>query len=360
VTELLRLLHAVTVASRRAELDDALAGTADALRRHLGLTSGGIHLAGTGGVTPVVTWPEGDHRPPPDAVRRVGDARAVLVEADAASTWIGIPVFVDGAVAGVIEGRGAVPVDAATVDACADVGIVVGHAVAQDRTRSALRAHDDAQALFVARAAHELRGPVATVGVAVTTILARSDRLTSEERARLTTDAETEIERLRHAVSRLTDLADLERGAFAVRSEPVAVDAVARAAAATLPTADVIDLSSEGDVVALADRTAVDHVLSTLLLNATIHGGPMIEVRVRGGGGTVTTIVRDDGDGVPDALAPTIFDAVARSKVHRQGFGLGLPIARRLARACGGDLVHEPVTAGEARFVLTLPAARDR
>ena len=69
--------------------------------------------------------------------------------------------------------------------------------------------------------------------------------------------------------------------------------------------------------------------------------------------------VVDSGPGVAPADRERIFDRLTRLDTSRArntgGFGLGLPIARGLARAHGGDLVCANSTAG-ARFVLTVPA----
>jgi signal transduction histidine kinase len=57
-------------------------------------------------------------------------------------------------------------------------------------------------------------------------------------------------------------------------------------------------------------------------------------------GDRVRAIVRDDGPGVDPALGETIFDPGVRgSGADPAGAGLGLPLARRMARSCGGDVL---------------------
>ena len=76
--------------------------------------------------------------------------------------------------------------------------------------------------------------------------------------------------------------------------------------------------------------------------------------------GYVTVEVTDDGPGVPAADRERVFDRFVRLDAPAggpaPGHGLGLPIARAVARAHGGELSCEPAPAG-ACFVLRLPSA---
>ncbi len=71
-------------------------------------------------------------------------------------------------------------------------------------------------------------------------------------------------------------------------------------------------------------------------------------------------VVSDNGPGVPDSLAERIFEAfeqVSKGDARStQGIGLGLPIARNLARAMGGDVWYEPRFPTGSRFCFTVPA----
>jgi two-component system nitrogen regulation sensor histidine kinase GlnL len=62
--------------------------------------------------------------------------------------------------------------------------------------------------------------------------------------------------------------------------------------------------------------------------------------------------VEDDGDGVPDAIAATLFEPMVSGRAD--GSGLGLAVAREIAREHGGELIFQRRLAG-SRFVLLLP-----
>ena len=97
----------------------------------------------------------------------------------------------------------------------------------------------------------------------------------------------------------------------------------------------------------------------------TAQGSPAATPR-RGGtvsvcvetGDPCAVVVADTGPGIPDADRERVFGRLVRLEQARDrdsgGAGLGLPLARALARAHGGDLVAEPAATG-ARFRLSLP-----
>ena len=69
--------------------------------------------------------------------------------------------------------------------------------------------------------------------------------------------------------------------------------------------------------------------------------------------------VRDSGPGIAAADLPKIFDRFYRADQSRAtpGSGLGLSLARALARAMGGDLTAESTPGGGSLFTLLVPAA---
>jgi signal transduction histidine kinase len=99
-----------------------------------------------------------------------------------------------------------------------------------------------------------------------------------------------------------------------------------------------------------AGREEVAQALAPLLDNAISHAASRVVVSTAALDGGVVIAVEDDGDGLP-AEHEAIFDPGVSTG---GGAGLGLPLARRLARACGGDVVAVPTTPG-ARFELRLP-----
>lgn len=102
-----------------------------------------------------------------------------------------------------------------------------------------------------------------------------------------------------------------------------------------------------------ATPVALSQMLSTLVENALSHGRGTVEVAARRSGPSVVIELSDQGDGIPMALAPHIFER----SVSSTGSGLGLSLARDLAEANGGRL--ELVSAQPAVFAIFLSEAED-
>jgi signal transduction histidine kinase len=116
-----------------------------------------------------------------------------------------------------------------------------------------------------------------------------------------------------------------------------------------------VTVVADGHVpLAEADPDLVRQALAPILDNARRHARTAVSVTLGSRTGEVLAIVSDDGDGVDPAIARTVFDPGVRDAAAGDGAGLGLPLARRLARSCGGDLVLLPGPG--ARFELSLPA----
>ena len=91
------------------------------------------------------------------------------------------------------------------------------------------------------------------------------------------------------------------------------------------------------------------HVLYENAGHAAAPNPVVVTTRVEEGPGSVAVLVEDDGPGVPAALVDRLFEPFSSQRAG--GTGLGLALARRIARAHGGELAHE----GGARFRATVP-----
>ena len=93
-------------------------------------------------------------------------------------------------------------------------------------------------------------------------------------------------------------------------------------------------------------------------------GGGAIDLRAEARGIGWAIVVADRGPGVPAAHRERIFERFHRVDetltAKTTGAGLGLTIARRLARDQGGDLAYRDRNGGGAEFVLTLPASGNK
>ncbi|MGG5260408.1 HAMP domain-containing sensor histidine kinase [Phycicoccus avicenniae] len=224
---------------------------------------------------------------------------------------------------------------------------------AEDRARAAeARVRD-----FVLEAAHELRTPLTGVQAAAEALLVGDhDR---DQRERLAAGVVREARRASRLAEDLLLMAGIDRG-LELRRRPTDLARLAATVAEDaqrVPGARV-ELAFDGPApVVEADPDRVTQVLANLVDNARRAAGPEGAVRVEVGPGP-RVVVRDDGPGIPAADRERVFERMVRLDDARSrdlgGSGLGLPIARGLARAHGGDLRLLDEGPG-AVFELTLP-----
>jgi signal transduction histidine kinase len=166
-------------------------------------------------------------------------------------------------------------------------------------------------------------------------------------------------------VDDLLELSRLESGTLGLEIGPFSVaEAGGQVAANLLPIAIDRGVALRTSLpprmrVAIADRRRVEQVLTNLAANAlkfTPEGGS-VEIAGRFDGLVAVLIVRDDGPGIPHEDRDLIFERFHRMASHERitGTGLGLPIARDLARRMDGDLAVASVEGGGSAFVLVLP-----
>jgi signal transduction histidine kinase len=219
------------------------------------------------------------------------------------------------------------------------------------------------QALWVVAAAvaHDLKNPLHNLHLLVEELSEDGDAARREDL----------LKRVRENLKRATDrIQELARVGFDPVDDDLASVEVSAALdevrsrllphAAQSRTEIVVDCPKGLHVKSapLAVRSAIENVAANGLdaLRARGHGGTLaLKARLADAApGLVEVVVEDDGPGIPEPLRTRLFVPFAAS--HAGSTGLGLAIARALARAGGGDLVCTDFGPGHTRFRFTFQA----
>jgi signal transduction histidine kinase len=222
-----------------------------------------------------------------------------------------------------------------------------------------LAAAAEGQRRFVADASHELRSPLTTIRAAHEVAAAHPDA--SDWRA-VNADVLAELDRLERLVDDLLFLARSdEHGLRAGRDEVDLDDLVAAEAGRLRRTSPGLQvIVQQTPVRVIGDRHDLARALRNLADNAARHAAGRVELRVARQDGRAVVDVLDDGPGIAAEERERIFERFVRLDASRRrdagGSGLGLPIAREILRAHGGELATVPHPRG-AQLRARLPLA---
>jgi signal transduction histidine kinase len=225
-----------------------------------------------------------------------------------------------------------------------------------DRVASSLRHEQD----LTAELSHELRTPLTQISAEAQYALRHASSAEEQQAAygRILTGT--------RQMARILDTL-----IAAARAQAAPGDAPGDAASAARAAIDAAEASAgrhgvairldapDGRIRARVNSGVLERVLSPVLENACRYARRSVVVRVAQANSTVRFEVTDDGPGVPAGDAENIFvpsyrRANAVDETGSHGAGLGLPLARRLARGVGGDVQLARSDSG-ARFVVTVP-----
>jgi signal transduction histidine kinase len=228
------------------------------------------------------------------------------------------------------------------------------------------------RARFASAVTHELRTPLTTFRM-YSEMLADDVVTDPTARHEYLQTLRSESDRLARVVENVLAWSRLEEGRFASRRERHGVASLLSRVAPTLErrlaesamTLELVVDQDVGEAVVATDEDAVLQILFNLVDNAAKYArgatDPRVTLRARLDGATVRIAVHDRGPGVPSEHRARIFTpfdrgAVPTSSNEIPGVGLGLALARGLARDLDGDLTLDASSSG-ACFVLSLPTA---
>jgi signal transduction histidine kinase len=221
---------------------------------------------------------------------------------------------------------------------------------------------------FVSNVSHELKTPLTSIRM-FAEMLAERRVAEPEKQRQFHQIIASEASRLTRLINNVLDFARTERGEKRYNFADCELNTLVNETTATYrPHLEAAGFRFDCELApqpaqVRGDRDALAQVLVNLLSNAEKYSGERKEIimRVGSSSGGFEIQVLDRGLGVPRGCEEKIFDQFFRAHDSLssgiQGSGLGLTLARQIARAHGGDISYLPREGGGSCFTLRLPTA---
>ena len=244
--------------------------------------------------------------------------------------------------------------------------------IARQRAEDASRM----KTIFIQQISHEIRTPLNILSGFTQVVTTPGMELDDDTKADINRQITENTDRITRLVNKMLELSDASSMAVIERDEQVpAVQIVAEATEASgIATAEHltfdIQLSAEAETVILTtNQRAAVRALTLILDNARKFTKPAealtrheeqpdkkrATLQADVTDGFVRFVVEDTGIGVPQEESERIFEEFVQLDEYYDGTGIGLTVARSLARRMGGDVVLDQSYTQGARFIMTLP-----
>ncbi|MDD9380024.1 sensor histidine kinase KdpD [Streptomyces sp. ZAF1911] len=212
---------------------------------------------------------------------------------------------------------------------------------------------------LLAAVSHDLRTPLASIKVSVTSLRSTDVDWSDEDRADLLEGIEDGADRLDHLIGNLLDMSRLQTGTVVPLIRETDLDEVVPMGLIGVPDDSVVlDIPETLPMVAV-DRGLLERAVANIVENAVKYSpaGQTVLVAASALADRLELRVVDRGPGVPDEAKDRIFEPFQRygDAPAGAGVGLGLAVARGFLEAMNGTLTAEDTPGGGLTMVITLP-----
>lgn len=227
---------------------------------------------------------------------------------------------------------------------------------------------------FIRQISHEIRTPLNILSGFTQIITMPDMKLDEATRTDINQKIVENTDRITGLVNKMLELSDASSQAVIDRTDNVLAVQIAAQATDASEVANAKHLKfdlqvgdTEGAVTITTNEQAATRALTMLLDNARKFTRPaeaknekqteqqQVTLTLKKTDSTIEFIVEDTGVGVPLSEAEHIFDEFVQLDEYYEGTGIGLTVARSLARRLGGDVVLDTTYTSGARFIMTLP-----
>ncbi|MBI2307360.1 MAG: sensor histidine kinase [Rhodocyclales bacterium] len=186
----------------------------------------------------------------------------------------------------------------------------------------------------------------------------RVDGKAAKEIAEMLGDVIQGVDQMSELVENLKDFTRLDRAKLSDVDLNATLHTVVYIARSSIPVRIAINEAFDKALPPIeCNPSQLNQVFLNLITNASqaIEGDGEVQVRTRANGRHVYVDVIDNGSGIPADVLPNIFETYYTTKPKGVGTGLGLPIARDIVRAHGGDLQVSTEVGKGTTFTVQLP-----
>ncbi len=246
------------------------------------------------------------------------------------------------------------------------VGITIASFVLLYRNMMQQKRLADLKNEFISNITHELKTPIATVGVAIEA-LKSFNAIDNPQRTREYLDiSQNELQRLNLLVDKVLKLSMFEKKEIELKYEllnlaDVVEEVVASMRLQTEKYRGTVTVNTEGDCSLQADRLHMLSVVFNLLDNALKYGreNPEVQISLEEKEETIELKVTDNGIGIPVEYKDKVFDKFFRiphGDTHNaKGYGLGLSYVAHVVKKHKGTIAVESGTGTGSAFIINLP-----
>lgn len=229
---------------------------------------------------------------------------------------------------------------------------------------------------FIRQISHEIRTPLNILSGFTQIITMPDMKFDEATRTDINHKIVENTDRITGLVNKMLELSDASSQAVIDRTDNVLAVQIAAQATDASEVANAKHLKfdlqvgdAEGAVTITTNEQAATRALTMLLDNARKFTRPaeaknekqteqqQVTLTLKKTDSTIEFIVEDTGVGVPLSEAEHVFDEFVQLDEYYEGTGIGLTVARSLARRLGGDVVLDTTYTSGARFIMTLPLA---
>ncbi len=228
--------------------------------------------------------------------------------------------------------------------------------------------------MFIKQMSHEIRTPLNILSGFTQVLTATDVELDEETRAEVNERITKNTARITELVNKMLELSDANSTSVIEKKDNVTVEQIIISAVESVGMSSykMIDFSTEiapdaNSKTLLTNYDQSVRALSLILANALkflqkptgeTNRQQMGRIRLKANlqdNSLIAFAVEDSGIGVPPSEAEHIFEEFVQLDSYYEGMGIGLTVARSIARRLGGDIVLDTTFTGGARFILTLP-----